>query len=53
MNIERDVKYIYNYIKYVFFSVEEFKNDKYVIDISRKIKNNMPNSDFSSGRFLY
>lgn len=51
MDIEVDVKYIYNYIKYVFFNVDELRNNRYVIDISKRLKNKMPNSNFSSGKY--
>ena len=53
MDIEKEISYIYSYIKYSFFPVEELKNEKFLIDISRRIKNNMPNSNFCSGDYNF
>ena len=53
MNMEKEISYIYSYIKYSFFPVEELKNEKFLIDISRRIKNNMPNSNFCSGDYNF
>jgi len=49
MNIEKEISYIYSYIKYTYFSINELKNERYLIDISRRIKKSLPNSNFSSG----
>ena len=51
MNIENDLNYICSYIKYAFFAVSEFEDNKFLIEISRKTKNSMPNSNFSTGNF--
>lgn len=51
MNIEKEISYIYSYIKYVFFVVEEFKDKRFLLDISRRIRNSMPKFEFSSGKY--
>lgn len=48
---EKEISYIYSYIKYTFFSVKEFENEKFLLDMSRRIKNSMPNSVFSSSKY--
>lgn len=50
MNIEEDVNYIYNYIKYYYFSIDEFNDEGYLIDISRRIKNSMFGTTFLDGK---
>lgn len=49
--IEKEISYIYSYIRYAFFAVKEFKDDKFLLDISRRIKNSMPKFEFSSGKY--
>lgn len=50
MGTDKDVNYIYNYIKYYYHSVDEFNDEKYLIDISRRIRNSMINSTFVGGK---
>lgn len=45
MNSE-NTNYIYNYIKYYYFSVDEFRDENYLKDISNRIASSMPNSSF-------
>ena len=47
MFIDRDLNYIYNYIKYYYASVEEFKNEAFLMNISNKIRYSMMKSSFS------
>lgn len=49
MNSE-NTNYIYNYIKYYYFSVEEFRDENYLKDISNRIASSMPNSSFKDGK---
>ena len=51
MDIEKEIAYIYSYIKYAFFGVEELKDNKFLLDMTRRIKNNMPNSIFCTGNY--
>ena len=45
MNSE-NTNYIYNYIKHYYFSIDEFRDENYVKDISNRIASSMPNSSF-------
>lgn len=45
MNSE-NTNYIYNYIKYYYFSIDEFRDENYLKDISSRIASSMPNSSF-------
>ena len=45
MNSE-NTNYIYNYIKYYYFSIDEFRDENYLKDISNRIANSMSNSSF-------
>jgi len=47
MYIDRDLNYIYNYIKYYYSSVDEFKNESFLMNISNKIRYSMMKSSFS------
>lgn len=49
MNSE-NINYIYNYIKYYYFSIDEFRDENYLMDISSRIANSMPNSSFLNRR---
>ena len=51
--MEKDLNYIYSYIKYIYFNVDELKDEKFLIDLSRKIKNSIPNSNFSEGNLNF
>ncbi len=41
-----EIAYIYSYIKYVYSSVDELKEEGFALDIARRIKSSMPNSRF-------
>ncbi len=51
--MEKELNYIYSYIKYIYFNVDELKDEKYLLSLSRKIKNSMPNSSFSDGNLNF
>lgn len=51
--MEKELNYIYSYIKYIYFNVDELKDEKYLVDLSRKIKNSMPNSNFCEGNLNF
>ena len=51
MNIEKEISYICSYIKYVFFAVDEFKDKRFLLDISRRIRNSAHKFEFSSGKY--
>lgn len=51
--MDKELNYIYNYIKYIYFNVDELKNHLYVLDLSKRIKNSMPNSNFSDGNLNF
>lgn len=51
--MEKELNYIYSYIKYIYFNVDELKDERYLLDLSRRIKNSMPNSSFSEGNLNF
>lgn len=51
--MDRELNYIYNYIKYIYFNVDELKDKLYLLDLSRRIRNSMPNSSFSEGNLNF
>ncbi len=53
MNVEKEIRYIYSFIKYVYFPVEEIKNTDFVLSISRKIQSSMPKSSFVNGDYNF
>lgn len=53
MDIEKEIRYIYSFIKYVYFPVEEIKNGNFVLDISREIQSSMPKSSFINGDYNF
>ena len=53
MNVEKEIRYIYSYIKYVYFPVEELKNENFLLGISRRIQKSMPKSSFVDGNYNF
>ena len=47
MYIDRDLNYIYNYIKYYYESVTEFKNESFLMNIANKIRYSMMKSSLA------
>lgn len=47
MYIDRDLNYIYNYIKYYYSSVNELKNESFIVNLANKIRYSMMKSSFS------
>ena len=47
MYMDRDLNYIFNYIKYYYASVNEFKNEAFLMNMCNKIRYSMMKSSFS------
>ena len=47
MYMDRDLNYIFNYIKYYYASVNEFNNEAFLMNMCNKIRYSMMKSSFS------
>ena len=51
--MDKELNYIYSYIKYIYFNVDELKDQLYLLDLSKRIRSSMPNSSFTEGNLNF